>query len=228
MPPAPSYWQVREPAVTKQSPHRAAALDAPAESPKAKCSSSKSGPQRGSRCSSNTSTPKRPDSTSAKKPSCPKESTLDDQAKSPKAHSSHKRGHSPSPTAGPAGHKRKDLHMEDSSVVNTTLPVSCSMFDGFHSLTGSFSDVIEPLPPSITLTPLGQPSPRHRRMTSADSRHSSALLFTSPNFNLPSYPAVRLGEPYSLCTQNSHFSPCVKYLASQLIPLQTINSTADH
>ena len=45
MPPAPSYWQVREPTVTKQSPHRMAALDAPAKSPKAKHSSSKSGPQ---------------------------------------------------------------------------------------------------------------------------------------------------------------------------------------
>ena len=45
MPPAPSYWQVREPAVTKQSPHRAAASDAPVKSPKAKCSNSKSGPQ---------------------------------------------------------------------------------------------------------------------------------------------------------------------------------------
>ena len=45
MPPAPSYQQVREPMVTKQSPHRVAASDAPAESPKAKCSSSKSGPQ---------------------------------------------------------------------------------------------------------------------------------------------------------------------------------------
>ena len=43
MPPAPSYWQVREPAVTKQSPHRVAASDTPVESPKAKCSSSKSG-----------------------------------------------------------------------------------------------------------------------------------------------------------------------------------------
>ena len=68
------------------------------------------------------------------------------------------------------------------------------MFDAFHSLTGSFSDVIEPLPPSITSTPLGQASPRHRSMTSADSRHSSALLFTSLNFNLPGYPAIRLGS----------------------------------
>ena len=102
VPPAPSYWQAREPTATKQSPHRAAALDAPVESPKAKCSSSKSGPQQGSGHSSNTSTPKHPDSTSAKKPSCPKESTTDDQVKSPKARSSHKHGHSPSPAAGSA------------------------------------------------------------------------------------------------------------------------------
>ena len=45
VPPAPSYWQVREPTATKQSPHRVAAPDTPAESPKAKCSSSKSCPQ---------------------------------------------------------------------------------------------------------------------------------------------------------------------------------------
>ena len=44
MPPAPSYQQVREPVVTKQSPHMAAASDTPVESPKAKRSSSKSGP----------------------------------------------------------------------------------------------------------------------------------------------------------------------------------------
>ena len=105
VPPAPSYRQVREPAVTKQSPQRAAALDTPAESAKAKCSSKKSGPQQGSGHSSNTSTPKCPDSTSAKKPSCPKESTLDDQAKSPQAHSSRKRDRSPSPASGSAGRK---------------------------------------------------------------------------------------------------------------------------
>ena len=45
MPPTPSYWQVREPMATKQSPHRAAALDTPVEPPKAKCSSGKSRPQ---------------------------------------------------------------------------------------------------------------------------------------------------------------------------------------
>ena len=83
VPPAPSYQLVREPVVTKQSPHRAAALDTPAESPKAKCSNSKGGPQWGSERGYNTSTLKHPDSTSTKKPSCPKESTPDDQAKSP-------------------------------------------------------------------------------------------------------------------------------------------------
>ena len=66
------------------------------------------------------------------------------------------------------------------------------MFDTFCSPMGSASDVIEPLPPSITSTPLGQTSLRHRCMTSSDSRHSSASLFMS--FNLPSYPAVRLGS----------------------------------
>ena len=105
MPPAPSYWQVRELVVTKQSPHRAAALDTSVESPKAKCSSSKSGPPWGSGRSSNASTLKHPDSTSAKKPSCPKESTPDDQAKSPQARSSRKHGHSPSPASGSAGRK---------------------------------------------------------------------------------------------------------------------------
>ena len=79
-------------------------------------------------------------------------------------------------------------------MVNTTLPISSSMFDAFCSLTCSFSDMIEPLPPSITSTPLGQAGPRHGCMTSADSRHSSASLFTSSNFNLPGYPAIGLGS----------------------------------
>ena len=48
MPPAPSYWQVREPAATKQSPHRVAAPDMSVESPKAKHSSSQGGPPQGS------------------------------------------------------------------------------------------------------------------------------------------------------------------------------------
>ena len=194
MPPAPSYWQVRELAVTKQSLHRAAALDTPAESPKAKHSSSKGWPQQSSGHSSNTSTLKCPDFMSTKKPPCPKESTPDDQAKSSQSCSSCKCCCSPSSTSGSTGHKHRDLHGEDSSAVNTTLPISSSMFDAFHSPTGSLSDVIEPLPPSITSTPLGQASPRYGCMTSADSRHSSASLFLSLNFNLPSYPAIGLGS----------------------------------
>ena len=82
--------------------------------------------------------------------------------------------------------------MDDSSTVDTTLPVSSNMFDGFHSPKGSFSDMTEPLPPCITLTPLGQAGPRHECTTWADSRHSTASLFTSPNFNLPGYPAIGL------------------------------------
>ena len=105
VPPAPSYQQDREPVVTKQSLHRAAAPDTSVESPKAKRSSSKSGPPRGSGHSSNTSTPKCPDSMSTKKPSYPKELTPDDQARSPQAHSSRKHGCLPSPVSGSAGCK---------------------------------------------------------------------------------------------------------------------------
>ena len=108
MPPAPSYQQVREHMATKQSPHRVAAFDTLVESPRAKRSNSKSGPQQGSGCSSNTLTPKCPDSTSTKKPSGSKEPTSNDQEKSPKACSSCKCGHSPSPTTGSARCKQKD------------------------------------------------------------------------------------------------------------------------
>ena len=79
-------------------------------------------------------------------------------------------------------------------MVNTTLPISSSLFDTFCSLMGSFSNVIEPLPPSITPTPLGQAGPRQGWMTSSNSRHSSASLFASSSFNLPGYPAVGLGS----------------------------------
>ena len=41
---------------------------------------------------------------------------------------------------------------------------------------------------------MGQAGPRHGQMTSSDSRHSSALLFASLSFNLPSYPSVGLGS----------------------------------
>ena len=79
-------------------------------------------------------------------------------------------------------------------MADITLPIGSSMLDTFHNLTGSLSDVIEPLAPSITSTPLGKASPREGRMTSSDSRHSSASLFASLSFNLPGYPSVGLGS----------------------------------
>ena len=191
--PAPLYWQAREPEVSKQSPPRAAIPDPPMESPKTKCSSSKGSPHCSSGCSSNTSTLKCPDSTSAKKPSSSKEPTSNSQ-KSTKARSSHKHGHSPSPAAKSVGYKWKDVLTEDSRTLNTTLPVSSSVFDSLHSPTGSYSDVTEPLPPSITSTPLCLAGPRHWQTTSAESRYLLVLLYTSPNFNFPGYPAVRPGN----------------------------------
>ena len=157
VPPVPFYQQVREPVVTKQSPYRAVASDTPAESPKAKCSSTKTGPQRGLGCSSNTSTPKCPGSTSAKKPSCSKEPTSNGQEKSPKARSSCKHGCLLSPATGSVGSKQTDFCMEDSGAVDTTLPISSSMFDGFHSPTGSYRDVTEPLPPPSLRLPWARP-----------------------------------------------------------------------
>ena len=132
IPPAPSYRQVRELAMTKQSLHRAAATDTSVESPKAKHSSSKGWPQWGSIHGSNTSTLKCPDSTSAKKPSLPKESTPDDQAKSPQAHSSCKCSRAPSPSSGSAEHKWRDLCGADLS-----LPIGSSTLDTFGSPMGS-------------------------------------------------------------------------------------------
>ena len=130
---------------------------------------------------------------SAKKPSCPKGSILDNQAKSPQASSSCKHGHLPSPTSGSAGCKRRDLRGVDSSMADITLPIGSST-DTFRSLTGSLSDVIELLAPSITSTPLGKASPREGRMTSSDSRHSLALLFATSSFSLPGYPSMGLGS----------------------------------
>ena len=194
MPPAPSYLEVKEPVATKHSPNRAAAPEVSVDSPKAKCSSSKGGPTWSSRCSSNTSTLKCPDFTSTKKPSDPKESTSDDKAQSPQTHSSHKCGHSPSPISGAAGCKQRDFHGVDSSMADITLPIGSSTMDTFCSPTGSLSDLIDPPAPSITSTPLGKVSPREGWMTSLDSRHSSAFLFASSSFNLPSYPSVGLGS----------------------------------
>ena len=173
MPPAPSYRQAREPEVTKQSPHRAVASDTPTESPKAVPNVAWD---------------------AAPTPQLQSTKTLLQSRNPPKAHSSHKHSCSPSPATRSVRCKWRDFHMEDSGTDDTTLPISSSMFDDFHSPMGSYSDVTEPLPHSITSTPLGQASPRHWRTTSADSRHSKALHYTSPNFNLPGYPAVRLGS----------------------------------
>ena len=194
VPPAPSYQQNRELAAAKQYPCRAAAPDTSVESPKTRHSSSKSGPLQGTGCGSNTSTLKCPDSTSAKKPSHPQESTPDHKAKSPQACISRMCGHSPSSAAGSARCKQRDLRGIDSSMVDTTLPISSSTMDTFRSLTGSLSEVVEPLAPSNTSTPLGKAGPREGQTISSDSRHSSALLFTSSSFNLPGFPSVGLGS----------------------------------
>ena len=202
----PASQQAREPMASKQSPPRAVTPDLPTESPKTRCSSGKGSPHCSSGCSSNTSTPKCPDSTSAKKPSISKKPTSNSQEKSPKPCSSCKCSHSPSPATESVRHKWKDVHTEDSSTLNTTLPISSSMFDGLCSPMGFYSNVTEPLPPSITLTPLGLASPRHWQTTSAESRQSLTLLYTSLNFNLPGYPAVRPGNltPSMPSTAGSH------------------------
>ena len=66
--------------------------------------------------------------------------------------------------------------------------------DTFCSLMGSLSEVIEPLAPSITSTPLGKAGPREGQTICSDSRHSSVSLFASLSFNLPGFPSVRLGS----------------------------------
>ena len=159
-PPAPSYLQARQSKTTKRSPPRAATPNPSVESLKAKCSGGKGGHHRNSGCSSNTSTPKCPDSTSAKEPSSSKEPTSNDQEKSPRGRGSRKCGRSPSPSAESVRHKWKGVCTEDIRALNSTLPVSSSVFDGFRSPTGSHSDVTELQPPSITSTPLGLGAPR--------------------------------------------------------------------
>ena len=144
--------------------------------------------------SSNISTPKRPDSTSAKKPSCSKEPVPKEQDKSPRSHGSHKHGHSPSPSTKSEGCKRKEAHTEDTCKLNSTLPISSSGFDGFCSLTGSHSEATELHPPSIDLTPLGLGTPQQWQSTSEESRHSLASLYTSPGFNLPGQPVAGLSN----------------------------------
>ena len=79
-------------------------------------------------------------------------------------------------------------------MVNTTLPIGSSTMDTFCSPMGSLSEVIEPLAPSITSTPLGKAGPREGQMISSDRRHSSASLFASTSFNLPGFPSMGLGS----------------------------------
>ena len=194
VPPAPSYWQAREPEVMKQSPPRAATLNLSVESPKTKCSSGKGDTHHSLGHSSNTSTPKCLDSTSAKKLSGSKEPTLNSQEKSPKVHSARKHGCSPSPSAESVRCKWKDICSEDFRMLNSTLPISSSEFDGLCSPTDSHSNVTELLPPSITSTPLGLASPRQWRTTLDESRQSLASIYTSLNFNISGYPVVGPGN----------------------------------
>ena len=180
--------------MTKRSLPRAVTPNPSVESPNNKCSGSKGRPHCSSGCSSNTSTPKHPNSTSAKKPPSYKGLASNEQEKSPRARSSCKCGCSPSPSAESVRCKWKDVHMEDTRTLNSTLPISPSAFDGLSSPMGSHSDVTKILPPSITLTPLGLGSPRQWRTTSDESRHSLASIYTSPGFNLPGYPAAGPGN----------------------------------
>ena len=66
--------------------------------------------------------------------------------------------------------------------------------DTFRSPTGSLSEVVEPLAPSITSTPLGKAGPREGQTISSDSRHSSASLFASWSFNIPGLPSMGFGS----------------------------------
>ena len=156
---APSYLQAKQPKTTKWSPSRAMTMNPAVESPKAKCSSGKGRHHHSLGHSSNTSTLKCPDSTSAKKPCSSKEPTPNEQ-KSPRNRGSCKHSHSPSPFTESVGHKQKGVCTEDTHTLNSTLPISSSAFDGFHSPVGSHSDVTKLQPPSITSTLLGLGAPR--------------------------------------------------------------------
>ena len=192
--PAPSYLQAKQPKVTKRSPPRATTPTLSVESPKAKCSGGKGGPHHSSRCSSNTSTLKCPDSTSAKKPSSSKKSASNEQEKSPQTRGSRKYGYSPSPYAKSVGCKWKEVCTEDTCTLNSTLPISSSMFDGPHSPMGSHCNATNLLSPSITQNPLGLGGPIQWRTMSDKSRHSLVSIYTSPGFNLPRYPAAVPGN----------------------------------
>ena len=215
MPPALSYRQSRELTTAEQSPHRAAALDMAVESPKTRCSSSKGGALWGTGHSSKTSTSKCPDSTSAKTPPHPQESTLDCPVKSLQACSFRKHGHSPSPTTESAESKQRGLSRIASGTVDTTLPLSSSTF---LSPTGSLSKVVEPLAPSITSTPLGKAGHREGRTVSSDSRLSSTSLFASSSFQHTWASIHGVWEPDSLSAQHRWFSSHLKHLAPTHFP----------
>ena len=139
----------------KWSPPWAVMPNTAVKSPKPKRSGGKGGHHCSMEHSSNTSTPKHPDSTSAKKPSSSKEPVSEEQDKSPRSHSSHKRGCSPSLSAESDRHKQKEAHTKDTHELNSTLTINSSKFDGFHSPMGSHSKATELHPPSITSVPLG-------------------------------------------------------------------------
>ena len=154
-PPAPSYLQAKQPKAMMWSPPQAATPNPAVESPKTKRLGSKGGHHHSLGHGSNTSTPKCPDSTSAKKPSNSKEPAPKEQDKSPRSCSSHKCGHSPSPSTKSVRCKWKEAHTEDTRKLNCTLLISSSGFDGFCSPMGSHNRATELQPPSITLTTLG-------------------------------------------------------------------------
>ena len=191
---APSYLQARQPKVMKQSPPRAVTRNLSVESPKTKHSSSKGRPHCSSGRSSNTSTLKHPNSTLTKKPSSSKGPASCEQEKSLRVHGSREHSCSPSPSTKSVRHKRKDVHMEDTHTLNSTLLISSSAFDGLRSPMGSHSNLTKLLPPSITSTPLGLGSPRQSRTTSDESRHLPTSIYTSPGFNLPGYPVAGPGN----------------------------------
>ena len=91
----------------------------------------------------------------------------------------------------------------DSGTVNTTLPLGSSTF---LSATGSLSEVVEPLAPSITSTPLDKAGHREGQTISSDSRMSSTSLFTSSSFNIPGLPSMGFGSltPSVPSIANSH------------------------
>ena len=130
-PPAPSYLQAKQSEATKWSPLWAVMPNPAVESPKTKHSSGKGGHHRSSGHGSNTSTPKHPDSTSAKKPSPKGTGQVSQELWLSQAWPF------PLPSTKSARHKWKEAHTEDTHKLNSTLTISSSGFDGFHSPTGS-------------------------------------------------------------------------------------------